>query len=501
MKLSKSITGLVSSIALLGVLVSCGDNTQGQSSSSITDGEKPSTVTISFWHTFGKNTQDYLAQVIEEFHDLVLEHDGVNVTIETSYKGSYDDIQNNILMGFASGSYPNITVAYPDNVANYIYNSPKGREVLVNLDQWMSSPEVGFGTQEWLGDKSGSLSYGKDDFVEAFIEESSMYQQEGSYSLPFMKSSEVMFYNKQAFYTACKMYQPEGVNVDSTDAMDEWISNINWNDFMAFGEYIKDHKQDILTSLEYPIYYDSDSNLFITKLMQNDIPYSAVGDNGVGEIPFESGENRTKAEAIIQGLADAHADGVFTTKALEGTYGSNAFTEQKTIFSIGSSGGTGYNIPTSDAFSVGVCKIPYENNNPIYVNQGPTLALLNNTTNETEGYWRTYYSWEFMKYLTNPDVNAKICVLGSEGYVPVRYSAYETTVYQQFMQDLTDPIAATSDILQNDINGNYIVTPVFVGSAQLRDQVGTILNTVCTQSISVTEAFTNAINNAKTYFH
>ena len=328
-----------------------------------------------------------------------------------------------------------------------------------------------------------------------------MYQQEGSYSLPFMKSSEVMFYNKQAFYTACKMYQPEGVNVDSTDAMDEWISNINWNDFMAFGEYIKDHKQDILTSLEYPIYYDSDSNLFITKLMQNDIPYSAVGDNGVGEIPFETGENRTKAEAIIQGLADAHADGVFTTKALEGTYGSNAFTEQKTIFSIGSSGGTGYNIPTSEAFTVGVCKVPYENGNPIYVNQGPTLALLNNTTNETEGYWRTYYSWEFMKYLTNPEVNAGICVLGSEGYVPVRYSAYETTVYQQFMQDLTDPIAATSDILQNDINGNYIVTPVFVGSAQLRDQVGTILNTVCTQSISVTEAFTNAINNAKTYFH
>lgn len=501
MKLSKSITGLVSSIALLGVLVSCGEKTQGQSSSSTTDGEKPGTVTISFWHTFGKNTQDYLSQVIESFHDLVLEHDGVNVTIEPTYKGSYDDIQNNILMGFASGSYPNITVAYPDNVANYIYNSPSGREVLVNLDQWMSSPEVGFGTQEWLGDKSGSISYGKDDFVEAFIEESSMYQQEGSYSLPFMKSSEVMFYNKQAFYTACRMYQPEGVNVDSTDAMDEWISNINWTDFMVFGEYIKEHKQEILTSLEYPIYYDSDSNLFITKLMQNGIPYSAIGDSGVGEIPFETGENRTKAEAIIQNLADAHADGVFTTKALEGTYGSNAFTEQKAIFSIGSSGGTGYNIPTSDAFTVGVCKVPYDNNNPIYVNQGPTLALLNNTTNQTEGYWRTYYSWEFMKYLTNPEVNAKICVLGSEGYVPVRYSAYETTVYQQFMQDLTDPIAATSDILQNDINGNYIVTPVFVGSAQLRDQVGTILNTVCTQSISVTEAFNNAINNAKTYFH
>lgn len=280
MKLSKSITGLVSSIALLGVLVSCGEKTQGQSSSSKTVGEKPSTVTISFWHTFGKNTQDHLSRVIEEFHDLVLEHDGVNVNIETSYKGSYDDIQNNILMGFASGSYPNITVAYPDNVANYIYNSPKGREVLINLDQWMSSPEVGFGTQEWLGDKSGSITYGKDDFVEAFIEESSMYQQEGSYSLPFMKSSEVMFYNKQAFYTACKMYQPEGVNVDSTDAMDEWISDINWNDFMAFGEYIRDHKQDILTSLEYPIYYDSDSNLFITKLMQTTSPTPQSGITG-----------------------------------------------------------------------------------------------------------------------------------------------------------------------------------------------------------------------------
>ena len=116
---------------------------------------------------------------------------------------------------------------------------------------------------------------------------------------------------------------------------------------------------------------------------------------------------------------------------------------------------------------------------------------------------RTRYAWEFVKYITNPEVNAQICVLGSEGYVPVRVSGYESAIYQEFLTDANDPYVQTSLVLQNDIQekGDYIVTPVFVGSSTLRDQVGTILSAVITQNQTVSQAFDAAINNAKQQFH
>ena len=501
MKLSK-IQCLVSSIALLGVLASCGPRKTGSSSTGTPGtGVKPTgPVTVTFWHTFGKTTQDYLANVIEDFEELVKENEGVEVNVEANYRDNYDEVEDFIIKGFGTGSYPNIAVAYPDNVANYLYQANEG--TVVDLEDYFNDEEIGFGKQAWLGDSQGGFAYGEDDFVPAFIEESRMYQQDGAYSIPFMKSSEVMFYNKDAFYRAMSLYKPAGVNVESEEAMDAWLNGITWDELMAFASYIKDHKDDILTSCEEPVYYDSDSNLFITKLIQNDIPYSDIGDNGMGVIGFESGENRTKAEAQIQALVDAHNSGVFTTKALEGTYGSNAFVEQKTIFSIGSSGGTGYNIPTSDSFEVGICRVPpVDNDHALYVNQGPTLTMFK--TQGEDADIRTHYAWEFVKYITNPDVNARICVLGSEGYVPVRVSGYESAIYQEFLTDSNDPYVQTSLVLQNDIQdkGDYIVTPVFVGSSTLRDQVGTILSAVITQNQTVSQAFSAAINNAKQQFH
>ena len=417
-------------------------------------------------------------------------------------------MQGIIIKGFGTGAYPNIAVAYPDNVANYLYQA---KDNVVDMEELMNDENIGFGTQEWLGDSSDGVVYDSEDFIQAFLDESQSYNEEGAYSLPFMKSSEIMFYNKNAFYPACQLYAPEGVDTSSEQAMDEWIANITWDELTDFATFISENRSNgaILSSLEYPVYYDSDSNLLITKLIQNEIGYTDVDENGVGKILFQTGEARTKAEAMVKELVDLHGDGnletvgddIFTTKALEGTYGSNAFVEQKTIFSIGSSGGTGYNDPQSDSFEVGVCKVPYDNDKPVYVNQGPTLTMFHNTRNEADDYWRTYYSWLFLKYLTNPEANARMCIR-SNGYVPVRYSGYETATYQTFLGDENNILVKASNILQDDIQGNYIVTPVFIGSAELRDEMGAILNSACPNEVNttVTQAFDRAINNALNYF-
>ena len=107
-----------------------------------------------------------------------------------------------------------------------------------------------------------------------------------------------------------------------------------------------------------------------------------------------------------------------------------------------------------------------------------------------------YYAWKFMKYITNAQVNAELCINGSEGYIPVRYSAYETAIYQQFLRE-GEILADTAKILLNEIDGNYYNTDVFIGSAQLRDQVGGIVTQVLNGTKTVTQAFNDAIDFVK----
>ena len=86
------------------------------------------------------------------------------------------------------------------------------------------------------------------------------------------------------------------------------------------------------------------------------------------------------------------------------------------------------------------------------------------------------YAWKFMKYITNGQANAEICVNGSEGYVPVRHSAYETAFFQEFM-DEGERYAMCYKVVVDDVNSDagYLVSPAFKGSAALRDECGSLL--------------------------
>ncbi len=275
---------------------------------------------------------------------------------------------------------------------------------------------------------------------------------------------------------------------------------MSWDELLELAEVAKNNKDKVLTTMETPIWYDSDSNFMISKMYQNNIGYSSVGSDGKGKIDFESGENRTKTEALVTELKKNYDDGLLTTKGVEGTYGSDAFKSGKVMFEIGSSGGTGYNSPEGGSIDVGIVKVPASNNNPLYVSQGPTLTFLRSSAcSNEENDAKMYYAWQFAKYLTNPDVNVYLCIYGSEGYLPVRYSAYATANYLAFMEE-GEIYAQSAEVLIDDIDGHYLNSAVFVGSAQLREQIGGVLTQILKGTkTSVSEALDDAISNTKTF--
>ena len=428
-------------------------------------------LTINFWHTFGQTVTDGVAKKAADFAAKVLKEENFSLRINLVYKGGYEDVKGEVEKGFGVGGNPTIAVAYPDHVADYL--AIDGNYV-VNLKPFIDDETIGLGKESYLGD-----THSWEDIIESFREESSNYIKEGVYSMPFLKSSEVMLYNFDLVKKAMPYWDS---SIITDDDIKDRMKDLSWDDFMDFCEVIVDNKNAIDPDLEAPCFYDSDANLFITKLKQNNKVYAGIKENGAGYIGFNGlPKNNPTPEQIAeyewtQGMLKEYKEWynkkLFTTKGVEGVYSSNWITTKKSIFAIGSTGGSGYSFPATNEFTLGACMVPYSNNNPVYVTQGPTLTVLNNInmikagTNDDA----VKYAWKFIKYLTNEKVNADLCTTNSEGYVPVRTSAYSTTEFINFLNSKTQYVLVAKVIVE-DMQHNYFSTPAFKGSANLRDQV------------------------------
>lgn len=484
--LSKLFTIAGSALLLVGGLTACGP-TGGPSESEGPSGK----VTVEFWHTFGQTIVDQLTAKIEKFQEVILKNEGVEVTVNLTYQGSYDDIQRKISNGFAIGNIPTLAVAYPDHVADYLYTEGNNHgKYVVNFEDYFDHEEYGYGKNSYLKD-----SQDENDIIPAFLNEGRQFVREGTYCFPYMKSSEVMFYNVEQINQLLPLYN---ASLNSESAIQEFLNNMSWETFLDVCDVAVKNKDKLISTLNVPAFYDSDSNFFISKMFQNNIAYSSINQTTQkGQIDFETGEANTKAKEMVSSFKAAYDAGLITTKGCEGKYGSNAFIAQESLFSIGSSGGSGYNFPDSGNFTVGVCKVPASNNNPLYVSQGPSLCMLNNPSISSKiNSENLEYAWKLIKWITNTDNNIELCIRGSEGYVPIRTSSYETEVYFDFLEN-GENYAKVATIVADEIDGHYLSTAVFKGSATLRDQVGGIISSVLLGQSTVDEAFLAAINNTK----
>lgn len=446
-------------------------------------------VVINFWHTFGQKPEAALKSKIADFVEKVKKQEGVDVEVVLSYQGGYKDMPSKVTTGIATGESPTIAIAYADHVADYLaLEGEEPGKYVVNFDKFLKDSAVTFGTEADYGD-----TMPESDMVKSYLDEGRSLQREGTYLIPLMKSTEIMTYNLDAAKAAMAYAYPDV----PVDRVQEFMKTITWEQLLNIARAAVEHKDTISSKLEYPIYYDSDSNLFITELYQNDIGYSSIGTDGKGRVDFEESANLTKAKEIVSALKKAHDDGLLTTQGVEGTYASNSFKEAKTLFSIGSTGGTGYTIPDAGQFDTAFAKVPTMGEKVAYISQGPSVCMLNNPSlSKAENDNALKYGWKLIKYLTSKQVNVSLCVNGSEGYSPVRESCYTTETYSDFIEG-GEGYAEAALVTQNDIAGRYYNSAVFPGSATLRKEVGSLVTNVLNGKSTLDDAFATAINNAK----
>ncbi len=450
--------------ATLLSLASCGGSDSSANGSSSASEETSSNngdekVTVEFWHTMGKANADILDGMIKSF-----EAQNPNITIKaSSAAGGYDDLEALILKNIATSTLPTMAFCYPDHVAEYLERGNNG--VVTDLTSFINDAEIGFTKEEGSHkDEEGNEVYGAADYVDTFWQEGCNYTKEGVYSVPFAKSTEALFYNKDAF-----------------DAYG-WEVPQTWDQMWALCEEIKEMDIDGVTA---PLGYDSDSNMFISLCQQQGIPYtSATGNHYL----FDN----DKAKAMVSDLKTKYDEGLFITKgSSNSTYTSTKFTNQEVLMTIGSTGGTSYN--QSVNFEVGVAEPPaYDLSNKAVVSQGPSICFFNASASKAASNAQLRAAWKFYKFISSAENSTLYSV--STGYQPVRTSSYETETYKTFSADTTSLMNKVAKVSSGMLD-SYFNSPVFVGSANARNEVGSLLTAVLLGTKTVDDAFENAISN------
>ena len=438
-------------------LVACNGGGGNIANADLSGGYDGSEVTITFYHTMSAtNLQPVLEDAIARFNVLY-----PNIHIEHKQVGDYDAVRNQIKTELTVGGQPNIAYCYPDHVA--LYNVAKA---VVPLDELIASTvevERADGTKEIMGLTETQIG----NYIEGFYNEGRAFGDGKMYTMPFSKSTEVLYYNKTFF-------EANGLEVPTT-----------WDEVEEICAWIK-AKYPTST----PLGYDSEANWFITMCEQYGSDYtSATKVNGTNFL-FDNETNWK----FVEKFANWYAKGWVTTKELSGGYTSDAFKKAegelgKSYMSIGSSAGATHQAPDmvngEYPFEVGIAPIPQvDASNPKVISQGPSVCIF-----QQENEQEVYASWLFVKFLTS-DVEFQASFSEASGYVPVLKNVNEDVYYQEFLQDASgfkSGIAAYSAKVCLEQANAYYVSPAFNGSSKARDEVGLLMQQCFSQYEKATD--------------
>ena len=413
---------------------------------------------IEIWATFNDTYGSVLKAFIERFKELE-----PNVTVTyTKKSGSYDDLRESILTGFPANNYPDVAVCYPDHVAEYIeYNK------VAKMDKYIDNADYG-----WTQDD-------KDDIIPLYLDEVTSYSVPGTWSLPFAKSSEAMFYNASALINLNLSSVDATIN-DGNPLTEEYLANLTWEELfnklcpalIAYNNSLPAEEKFLLDDQEYHgvFGYDSDDNLFITLSEQYGYPYTSLDQvTGVASVDF----NNSGMKNLMKTFNQAYNNGYIVTKAsCNNSYVNNLFTKKNLLFSVGSTGGTMYQY-ADDLFTVGVAPIPHaENGDTSVINQGPGMVVFKHGSENRE-----LASWLFYKFITETDNTAYWAT--QTDYLPIRYSAFESEIYAEYSsiedKEGEEVLKAKVAQLSVELTPDLYYSPAFKGSATCRTQVGSVM--------------------------
>lgn len=409
---------------------------------------------ITFWAKNDTNiTQTKIyEQAIADFETLY-----PNITVNLRLYTDYSRIYNDVITNIATNTTPNVCITYPDHIATYL----TGANSVVPLDELFTDGKYGLGGSEVRFD-SPKIS----EIIPQFLAECLIGEQH--YAIPYMRSTEACYINK-TYVEALGYTLPDALTWDFIWEVSEAATAKN-----ADGTF-KVNGQNVMI----PFIYKSTDNMMIQMLRQRGAGYST--DDAEVQLFNDT------TEEFLYTVAEHAGSGAFSTFKIS-SYPANFLNAGQCIFAIDSTAGAtwmGSNAPLLDIsedklvqFETAVMTIPqFDPENPVMISQGPSVCIFNK-----EDPQEVLASWLFAQYLLTNQV--QIAYAETEGYVPVTSKAQESAEYQDYLSRSGEDnntyydikIQATKLLLEH--TDDTFVTPVFNGSASLREAAGHLIESV-----------------------
>lgn len=389
-------------------------------------------------------------QAIADFEAL---YPNVHVTLRLYT--NYGDIYKDVITNLSTNTTPNICISYPDHIATYL----TGVNQVVPLEELFSDEKFGFNGSEVRFDAPT-----QEELIPKFLSEGAFGGH--YYAIPFMRSSEACYVNK-TYVEKLGYTLPE---------------QLTWEFMWEVSEaaMAKDEEGNFLVNgqkIMIPFIYKSVDNMMIQMLRQRNAGYS----DAEGNIRIF---NETTKE-ILYTIAEHAKTGAFSTFNIV-SYPGNYFNAGQCLFAVDSTAGATWMGPYAPlqeidedelvAFETEVMAIPqFDTEHPQMISQGPSICIFNKQDPQ-----EVVASWLFVQYLLTNEV--QIAYSQTEGYVPVTTKAQEAAEYREYLSRMGEDNDTHYDVkikaakLVLDNVDNTFVTPVFNGSASLRDAAGQLIN-------------------------
>lgn len=409
---------------------------------------------ISFWAKNDNNStqREIYAKAVADFEKIY-----PNITVKLKLYNDYGDIYKDVITNIPTNTTPNVCITYPDHIATYL----TGADTVVPLDGLLYDPAYG------LGGSSVDFDAPKaEEIIPQFLNECSF---DGHYyAVPYMRSTEACYVNK-TYVEKLGYTLPETLTWDFV-----WEVSQAAMEKDAAGNYAVNGQKVMI-----PFIYKSTDNMMIQMLKQKNAGYSTAA----GEIQIF---NET-TQSILETVATYAESRAFSTFKIGG-YPANYLNAGQCIFAVDSTAGAtwmGCDAPLIDIaedrlveFETVVMSIPqFDVEQPKMISQGPSMCLFNK-----EDPQEVLASWLFTQFMLTDSV--QIAYAQTEGYAPVTSKAQGNTEYVDYLNRCGEDnelyydvkINATKLLMEN--TENTFVTPVFNGSASLRNAAGQLVENV-----------------------
>ena len=419
-----------------------------------TDFDETKKYEISFWAKNDTNlTQvEIYKKAIADF-EKIYPNIKVNLRLYTDYGKIYNDVITNI----STDTTPNVCITYPDHIATYLAS----QDTVVPLDKLLNNEKYGLG--------GSAVKFDSPKFNELIPQFISECEFNGHYyAVPYMRSTEACYVNK-TYVEKLGFTLPDTLTWDFVFEVSEAAMQKD-----ADGNFLVNGQKVMI-----PFIYKSTDNMMIQMLKQKGAEYSSE----TGKVKIF---NETTNE-ILKTIATHVKSGAFNTFKLAG-YPANFLNAGQCIFAVDSTAGAtwmGSDAPLVDIaeekliqFETEVMTIPqFDIDNPLMISQGPSMCIFNKNDSQ-----EVLASWLFCQFMLTNDV--QIAYSQTEGYCPVTLKAQKSDEYVDYLSRMGEDnemyydikLKATRLLLEN--TENTFVTPVFNGSASLRNAAGQLIENV-----------------------